>query len=107
MTHYFVAQIKITDPAEYQKYLGSVDEVFSKYKGEYLAVDENPTILEGKWEYTKSVIIRFDSKKDFEDWYYSADYQNILKFRLNGSLCDSILVSGETGGTTSPDAVRP
>lgn len=95
MMHYFVAQIKITDPSEYQKYLDSVDEVFSKYKGEYLAVDENPTILEGQWDYNKSIIIRFDSKKDFEDWYYSADYQNILKFRLKGSHCDSILVSGE------------
>ena len=93
MKHYFVAQIKITDPLEYQKYLDSVDEVFSKYKGEYLAVDENPTILEGRWDYTKSVIISFGSKKDVEDWYYSEDYQNILKFRLKGSHCDSILVS--------------
>jgi len=54
MKHYFIAKIKITDPSEYEKYLDSVDEVFSKYKGEYLAVDENPTILEGRWDYTKS-----------------------------------------------------
>ena len=54
MKHYFIEQRKITEPSEYQKYIDSVSEFFSKYKGEYLAVDENPTILEGRWNYTKS-----------------------------------------------------
>lgn len=94
MVHYFIAQIKVTDPAEYEKYLESVDEVFSKFKGEYLAVDESPSLLEGKWEYTKSVLIKFPTKKDFEEWYFSEDYRKILKYRLKAAECDSILVKG-------------
>jgi uncharacterized protein (DUF1330 family) len=94
MTHYFVAQIKIKDPAEYDKYLEHFDVIFSKYKGEYLAIDESPTLLEGNWNYTKSVLIKFKSKQDFEDWYYSDDYQRILKHRLNASKCDTILLAG-------------
>lgn len=94
MVHYFIAQIKVTDPAEYEKYLESVDEVFSKFKGEYLAVDESPLLLEGKWEYTKSVLIKFPTKKDFEEWYFSEDYRKILKYRLKAAECDSILVKG-------------
>ena len=94
MVHYFVAQIKINDPEEYLKYLEHVDEVFSKFKGEYLAVDESPTILEGEWSYTKSVIIKFNSKQEFEDWYQSDDYQIILRYRLNAAKCDTILVKG-------------
>ena len=94
MNHYFVAQIKINDEMEYSKYLQDVDEVFSRYKGEYLAVDESPAVLEGSWNYTKSVLIKFNSKEDFEAWYYSGDYQNILKHRLLGAKCDSILLEG-------------
>ena len=94
MKHYFVAQIKIHNPEEYEKYLDKFDDIFSKYKGEYLAIDESPTLLEGKWDYTKSVLVKFNSKRDFEDWYYSADYQKILKHRLNSSNCDTILLEG-------------
>jgi uncharacterized protein (DUF1330 family) len=94
MTHYFVAQIKINDPTEYDKYIENFDDIFSKYKGEYLAIDESPTLLEGIWDYTKSVLIKFNSRQDFEDWYYSKDYQKILKHRLSSAKCDTILLEG-------------
>jgi uncharacterized protein (DUF1330 family) len=94
MSRYFVAQIRIHDYREYEKYLERFDDIFSSYKGEYLAIDESPVLLEGEWNYTKSVIIKFNSKKDFEDWYYSDDYQEILKYRLNASKSDTILVEG-------------
>jgi uncharacterized protein (DUF1330 family) len=94
MKHYFVAQIKIHDPDEYDKYLENFDDIFSRFKGEYLAIDESPTLLEGNWGYTKSVLIKFDSKKDFEGWYYSKDYQTILKHRLKAAKCDTILLEG-------------
>jgi uncharacterized protein (DUF1330 family) len=94
MNHYFVAQIRIHDPEEYEKYLDKFDDIFSKYKGEYLAIDESPVLLEGNWDYTKSVLIKFNNKRDFDDWYYSEEYQKILKYRLNSSRCDTILLEG-------------
>jgi uncharacterized protein (DUF1330 family) len=94
MKHYFAAQIKINDQVEYDMYLEHFDEIFSRYKGQYLAIDENPTLLEGSWNYTKSVLVEFNSKKDFEDWYFSDDYQKILKHRLNSAKCDTILLEG-------------
>jgi uncharacterized protein (DUF1330 family) len=94
MKYYFVAQIKINDPLEYQKYLDNVDDVFDKFKGKYLAVDESPEVIEGEWNYTKSVIIEFENKNDFNEWYYSDDYQRILSYRLKASVSDSILVEG-------------
>jgi uncharacterized protein (DUF1330 family) len=92
--YYFFANIRIKDPAEYKKYLANVDEVFEKYNGKYLAVDESPELLEGYWNYTKSVLIEFKTKRDFENWYYSEDYQQILKYRLSSADCDSILIKG-------------
>lgn len=94
MKYYFVAQIRIHDEKEYSKYLDKVDEVFEKFNGRYLAVDTEPVRLEGSWKYTKSVIIEFDSRKDFDDWYFSKEYQAILKHRLDASTSDSILLEG-------------
>ena len=94
MIHYFYAQIKINDSDEYEKYLEKFDEIFSRYKGEFLAIDESPALLEGGWNYSKSVLIKFNSKQEFEDWYYSDDYQSILKHRLKAAKCDTILMEG-------------
>jgi uncharacterized protein (DUF1330 family) len=94
MNYYFLVNIRIHNPEKYQKYLDKVDEIFEKYNGEYLAVDESPLLLEGKWNYTKSVLIKFPSREDFEAWYYSDDYQEILTHRLASSDSDSILIRG-------------
>ena len=91
---YFVANIKIVDETEYQKYLEKVDDVFSKYNGKYLAVDQAPKVLEGEWNYSRVIIISFENEDDFNNWYNSKDYQDILQFRLNGSKCDTILIKG-------------
>ena len=97
MSVYFVANIRIHDEQEYNKYLESVDEVFSKFSGTYLAVDEKPSVLEGAWNYTKVVLIRFPSQEDLHAWYDSDEYQNILRHRLTGAQCDTLLVHGREG----------
>ena len=94
MNYYFLAQIRINNKKEYQKYLSKSGKIFSKYKSTYLAVDNDPVVLEGQWDYTRLVLIRFNSKKDFEDWYHSAEYQNILKHRLKAADCDTLLLKG-------------
>ncbi|MFX0137771.1 MAG: DUF1330 domain-containing protein [Candidatus Hodarchaeota archaeon] len=94
MNYYFIAQININDKKEYQKYIEVAGDVFKKYNGKYLAVDNNPEILEGEWNYNRSVLINFKSKNDFVDWYYSKEYQEILKYRLAAADCDTILVKG-------------
>ena len=94
MSVYFVAQIKIHDEAEYSKYLQNVDEVFSRYRGKYLAVDTNPIVLEGEWNHDRMVLIEFPDKDAFEEWYTSPEYQRILQHRLNGATCDTVLVRG-------------
>ena len=56
-----------------QKYIKSAGDIFSKFNGKYLKVDNNPIILEGEWD-------------------YSNEYQTILKHRLLGAKCDTIMV---------------
>jgi len=92
MSVYFMASIRMRDSLEYQKYLDRSEEIFARYKGSYLAVDKQPEVLEGEWKYSRAVLIRFDSKEDFETWYRSDDYQEMLKFRCAAADCDTILI---------------
>ncbi|MDR2713268.1 MAG: DUF1330 domain-containing protein [Clostridiales bacterium] len=92
MAVFFIANIKIEDEDKYQNYLIDVDKVFSKFNGKYLAVDDNPEILEGHWDYSRLVLIEFPDRRSLKDWYYSAEYQEILKYRLNAADCNSIIV---------------
>ncbi|MBT8378984.1 MAG: DUF1330 domain-containing protein [Ignavibacteria bacterium] len=95
MSYYFIANIKIEDQLEYQKYINKVDEVFFKYNGKYLAVDDNPKIIEGKWNYSRVVVIEFKTEQDFNKWYESNDYQEILRYRINASYSDTVLIKGK------------
>jgi len=92
---YFIAQIQIHNENEYQHYLNSAEKIFSKHKGEYLAIDDDPMCLEGFWEEARIVLIKFPSKADFKAWYCSDEYQNILIHRLTGAQCDSVLINGK------------
>lgn len=94
MSVYFLANIRIHNRAEYQLYLDRADAVFSKYNGSYLAVDKEPEVLEGDWDQGRAVLISFDSREDFDAWYGSDDYQEILKFRLSSADCRAILIQG-------------
>ena len=95
MSYYFVASIRIRDEQEYQKYLERAGEIFARYRGTYLAVDNEVEVLEGGWNYDRSVLIQFNSKEDFQAWYDSEEYQEIIQYRLRAADCDTILVKGK------------
>ena len=97
MTVYILSRLTIHDRVEYKKYEDQFDEVFAKFKGKLLSVDEEPLVLAGEWEATRSVLIEFPSKADAFAWMQSDDYQRISEHRNAGSKLSSILVkSSET-----------
>jgi uncharacterized protein (DUF1330 family) len=91
---YFIAQIHIHDEHEYSKYLEQFDEVFEKFKGEVVAVDDAVSILEGEWPYGRTVLIRFPDKRELERWYHSEGYQRIVQHRWNASRTNIVAVQG-------------
>lgn len=94
MSCYFIAHIRIHDPDEYAKYLERVDDVFAKYQGKYLAVDDTPVILEGKWAYRRIVLIEFPNQDELQRWYDSPEYRHIRQYRLTSADCTAMIVNG-------------
>lgn len=94
MSCYFIANIAIRDHDEYQTYLDGFDTIFAKYLGQVISVDDQPSILEGEWPYTRVVLIRFPDKKAAMSWYESAEYQALAQHRHQASRADIILAEG-------------
>ena len=94
MSVYIIARFNIHDRSEYDKYSAGFSEVFQKFDGKMLSIDEDPTVLAGVWGDTRAVIIEFPSKESALAWMSSDDYQAIAKHRNAGSTVNSILVKG-------------
>ena len=94
MSCYFVAQIDIRDPEEYERYLAGFDEIFERYEGQVVAVDDDVEVLEGRWSYGRTVLIRFPGRDALLAWYRSDDYQKLAVHRHNASNANIALVQG-------------
>lgn len=97
MTAYIVSRLKIHDREQYDIYESKFAEVFEQYDGKMLSIDEEPLVLAGEWDATRSVLIEFPSKKSALSWLMSDQYQAIAKYRDAGSVATSILVKGYEG----------
>lgn len=92
MSVYVIAQISINDRDLYNKYQARFLEVFAKFKGQLLAADENPQVVEGAWEREKVVLMKFPDKESFEAWAFSPEYKEISNDRKAGSEATVLLV---------------
>jgi len=92
MTVYILSRLTIHDRDEYAKYEDQFMDVFEKFDGELLSVDEEPLVIAGEWEATRSVLIEFPSQESAFEWMQSEEYQAIAKHRNAGSTLSSILV---------------
>lgn len=94
MPVYIVASIRITDPAEYDKYQAGFLDIFAKYRGELLGVSDAPTVLEGEWPFTRAVVLRFPDEAEARRWYESPEYRELSKHRWNASTGTVIAFEG-------------
>ena len=94
MSVYLIAQITIHDRAGYGDYEAGFMEVFAQFKGELLAVDENAKTIEGDWNCTRTVLLKFPSEADAEAWYHSEAYQALAQHRFAASAGNIALVQG-------------
>ena len=81
MTVYAIALLNTLDRERYGTYQQGFMEIFSKYSGKLLAVDEAPTVKEGDWPYTRTVLIEFPDAQAFDAWFNSPEYQALAKHR--------------------------
>lgn len=94
MAVYIVAQLRFTNEARYRRYQARFAEIFAGSGGRLLAADEAPTVLEGKWEKNKLVLMQFDTAKSARAFLEGPRYQEISQDRRAGADTVALLVRG-------------
>lgn len=94
MSSYFIALIDIHDPEKYEEYLAGYDEVFEKYKGKVVAVEDQPQVLEGEWPAKRTVLIEFPNDHELRRWYDSPEYQTLAQYRRDASDAAIAIIHG-------------
>jgi len=94
MSVYLIAQLNIHDRATYDKYVSGFMEIFDKYGGRVLAVDEAARVLEGHWDYARTVLLEFPTQAQASAWYHSAEYQDLAQHRHAASDANIVLIGG-------------
>jgi uncharacterized protein (DUF1330 family) len=69
-------------------------EIFTRYEGKLLSVDEAPAVIEGTWTYTRTVLLEFPSEERAGAWYASEEYQTIAQHRYAASTANLVLIRG-------------
>jgi uncharacterized protein (DUF1330 family) len=92
MPIYLNAQLTISDRETYGSYESGFMEIFAKYKGTLLGLSESPELLEGEWDFTRTVLISFPTREDALAWFNSPEYQELAKHRKQASTGPIMLI---------------
>ncbi len=94
MSAYIVAEIDVTDPAEFERYRPLAAASIAHSGGRYIVRGGNVTLLEGAPEPQRVVILEFPTADAARAWYRSEAYRAALKIRLASSRGRVFLVEG-------------
>ncbi len=94
MAAYIIAHLDVTDPVAFEAYRDAVPSVIAEHGGNYLVRGGDVDVLEGDWEIPRLIILQFPDKPAAEDFYHSAEYQEILPLRLDNADGAVVIVEG-------------
>lgn len=94
MSAYFVFHNRVLDGKKLQEYVPKALKAMEPYKPEVLVLDENATVIEGKTNLPRTIVVKFDSREAAMAWYNSPEYQAVLPLRLEATEGFSVLVDG-------------
>lgn len=74
MAAYVIADVKVSDPEQYKQYSALTPEAIRAGGGEILVRGGEAAVLEGQWEPSRVVVVRFQDMATAKAFYDSALY---------------------------------
>ena len=94
MAGYVIAQINLKNKEGYKEYAEKVPKSVASFGGKYLVRAGEFKHLEGKWDYSRNVVIKFPTYEKALEWYNSDEYKPVKDIRLENSIGSNIIVKG-------------
>lgn len=93
---YWMAQVEVTDPEQYDRYRALNGAAFAKYGGRFLVRGGAQVVAAGSAK-TRQVLIEFPHYAAALACHESAEYRRAMEFRESGALVDLVIVEGYDG----------
>ena len=94
MPAYLIVRAKVTDMAQYQKYMKLTPAILEKYGGRFIVRGGEKITLEGPEVTERMVMIKFDSVDAARRMYESEEYQAAVKVRQGAAEASFIVMEG-------------
>ena len=91
---YMIFNININNPDNYKEYVDKVKPIAEKYGGEYIVRGGTNKVIEGSWQYPRTVVIKFPSYEKALEFYESDEYKPIKKIRQDNAVSNAIIIEG-------------
>ena len=92
MSTWGIGQIRVKEPARYKEYAAQFMAILNQYGGALVCIGDVADVLEGQWEYPRTVVIKFPDKNSALRWYHSPEYQKIASIRKSAADANIVLV---------------
>ena len=91
---YVIAQIKVTDPETYPKYVAMVQPTIAQFGGAFLVRGGRSESHEGTPPGDRNVVIQFPTYDAAREWYHSDIYAEAKALRMSASTSVQTIVEG-------------
>ena len=94
MAAYLIVDITVRDEGRYAGYRDRVSDQIRQYGGEYLVRGGSIERLEGDWQPSRVVVVKFESIGAARKWWESEDYAELKAIRQATTDTNMIVVEG-------------
>jgi len=95
MAAYILVDVVVSDPERYQRYTALTPAAVAAAGGEFIVRGGKHEVLEGAWQPSRLVVLRFPSYEQARAFYQSASYQAARAERVGATeRFNMVLVEG-------------
>ncbi|WP_143889436.1 DUF1330 domain-containing protein [Tepidimonas alkaliphilus] len=94
MSAYIIADVDVTDPQQYEEYKRWSSAAMQAHGAEVLVRGGAVTVLEGSWQPSRIVVLRFPSVEAARAFYDSPEYRRAREARAGAAVMRMIAVEG-------------
>lgn len=89
-----IANVRVTDPRQYEEYKKWSSAAMQAHGAEVLARGGATDVLEGDWQPDRVVILKFASMQAARSFYDSAEYKKARAARADAAVMRMVVVEG-------------
>ncbi|TSE26505.1 hypothetical protein Tsedi_00809 [Tepidimonas sediminis] len=94
MSAYIIADVDVTDPQQYEEYKRWSSAAMQAHGAEVLVRGGAVTVLEGGWQPSRIVVLRFPSVEAARAFHDSPEYRRAREARAGAAVMRMIAVEG-------------